>query len=292
MPVALLAAAALAGQVPAAPLPAPRALTREEALTQPVDVLARRLLGATGALVREMERPSPASFFDGPWLMRLTFASAPRWSGIAGLCQADLFHLGFEPAGEAEEGQEPPVRVAHLWMQARYRAIGEPAATGAGWTPDDHRREDRACAQSGPVLGASNSYFGGRTRPNGDDLDAGEAAFAIRVYRAAIASARRGALAEIPCRNDVVGGTPPICDDPRATVAALPLDGPNWLEIDPCGETPETLCVSAIVPRNIDALGPQRRIQVRIATAHPTPGLRLPSIELRGVDLAAHTIMY
>jgi hypothetical protein len=290
VPLNLLIATALAGQVPAAPLSAPDALTREEARTEPVDVLARRLLGATGALVREVERPPPEPYPGQTHLQNLTFASAPRWSRVAGLCEADRYVLGFEPAGGASEGTEPPVRVSRLAVLQTFRAIGDPRPARAHWTEEEQERYEPACAESGPVLGTRSHYFSGYTSVG--RFNARHAAFAVRAYRAAIASARNGTLTAIQCQDDRSTGVPRICGDPAATLAVLAPEAPDWFEIEQCREAPETLCVTATVPRNIDGLGAQRQIVLRIGTAHPDAVPSAPNIELRSVSLSARTIVF
>jgi hypothetical protein len=290
MPLGLLAAIALAVQAPAAPLPAPRALTREEARTAPIDVLARRLLGATGALMREVERPGTEPLFGERWLRGLTFASAPRWSRIAGLCEVELFLLSFEPVGEAADGREPPVRVSGLAIVRRFRAIGDPGAAGHNWTEEERRRYEPACAQSGPVLAEATPWFSGAA--GGRSFTPNDAAFAIRAYHQTIAGAAAGALTPSECLDDGSPGVPPICGNPAATIATLPRDRPLWFEIAPCTAGEAALCVTATVARNIDALGIQRQIQVTIRTDRDATYPKPASIGIMGASLRARTIVY
>jgi len=290
MSLSLIAAAAIAAQVPVAPLPAPRALTREEARTDPVDVLARRLLGATGALVRQVTRPPPEPWPGEEWLRTLVMATAPRWSRTAGLCEADLFVLSFQPAGEAAAGQEPPVRVSNLAIVTRYRAIGDPGAAGDMWTEEEQRRFEPACAQSGPVLGEGSRWFGGHAGARG--FTSNDAAFAIRTFRQAIVAAASGALPPSACVDDRARSVPRICGDPRATLASLSPDGAGWFDIAPCELGEDRLCVTATVPRNVDELGGQRRIIVTIETDRAGTYPRTLPIGIEKVSLRATTIVY
>ncbi|HZF94457.1 MAG TPA: hypothetical protein VEZ20_06235 [Allosphingosinicella sp.] len=289
MPLSLLAAAAFATQTHAPPLPAPRALTRQEARTAPVDVLARRLLGATGALMREVERPPPEPYPGDRWLRGLTFATAPRWSRRAGLCETDLFMLSFQPAGVAAAGSEPPVRVSDLGIVKRFRAIGEPGLGSDLATEEERMRFEPACAESGPVLGQNSGWFGGSAGMHG--FTANDAAFAIRVYRQAIAGGASGALSPAGCTDDRSVGVPPICGNPAAALASLPPIAPFWFSIDPCTRREAALCVTAIIARNIDALGSQRQIRVTIRTDREATWPATP-IAVASISLAAVTIVY
>jgi hypothetical protein len=290
MPLTALVAAAVAAQAPAAPLPPPLPLTREEARTAPVHVLARRLLGDTGALVREMERPPPEPYPNESWLRQVVFASAPRWARIAGLCQADLFLLGFEPAAEASDGQEPPVRVSDLATSKTFRAIGDPDAAGVWWTEEEQRQFGPACAASGPVLSQGGGWFSGSTPARG--FDGNDAAFAIRAYRRATSAAATGRLTTVPCRDEAFARVPPICGAPAATLASLSPNGAVAFLIAPCSPDDDVLCVTATVPRNIDALGDQRRIEVTIRTDRSATYPQGQPIGIDGVSLRAVTIVF
>lgn len=198
--------------------------------------------------------------------------------------------LGFQPAAEAAEGREPPVEVSDLTIVRRFRAIADPGGAGDHWTQEEQRRFEPACAASGPVLGPGSNWFGGAAAAHG--FTAGEAAFAIRAYRQAIAEAASGALPPIDCVDDPSRGVPPICADPPATLASLSPDGPLWFDMAPCADGAGPLCVTVTVPRNIDGLGWQRQIRVAIRTDAGSVYPRPRTINVASVSLSAGTIVY
>lgn len=286
-----LAAFAAAALIALQPGDAPgSSLTREEARTLPVDILARRLLGAAGELVREVMRPPPQPHPDETGLRQLIFASAPRWARVAGLCTADIFLLRFEPAAEPVGNAEPPVRVAGLGVTTGFRVVGDLESGGDLRTEAEQREYEPLCARAGPVLrteGRGSSFFRG-TR-EGAPFNPNDAAFAARTFRAAIANA--DAIVPIQCSDDRSRGLPSICIDPRRTLAGLSPDAPYWFEIVRC-EAADALCVVASLPRNIDALADQRYIRVTIRTGQRATYPRPTQIAIRSVTLQAGTIIY
>lgn len=89
-------------------------LTAQEAQTLPVAEIAARVLGAAGAVVVDVERPTwptcyglcppPTPKPEGPpplaHLVFYTRATASAWAGWAGLCAASRIEVTFDPAGQ------------------------------------------------------------------------------------------------------------------------------------------------------------------------------------------------
>lgn len=238
MIMSLFAAGALVAQAPAGRLRAPPPLTRAEALTLRADVLARRLLGDAGAVYVEIERPvAPDPLPMGPpGLRRLTFASAPRPSGYAGICVADVVTLGFEPVGPRVADAHQPVRVTSLTTEQRFRIAGD---TSAGDRADGRNpeRERRLCEAAGPVLALdrdSRRFFTVRGVRGG----AHDASYVARIIRQALEKVASGEIA-LACSG---GGD---CAGARAAIRAFDIGRIAMATVDLCPGQGGELCVWA-----------------------------------------------
>ncbi|HEX8193977.1 MAG TPA: hypothetical protein VF552_13860 [Allosphingosinicella sp.] len=242
MPSALIAAF-VALQAPAATLRTPTLrtptlLTREEALSLPANVLARRLLGATGAIYTEIERPvAPDPLPMGPpGLNSLTFAGAPRWSGYAGICVADVVTVGFQPVGPTVADARQSVQVDSLVTEQRFRIVGD---TSGGDRADgsDRERQRRLCDNAGPVLALdrdSRRFFSVRGARGG----AHDASYVARIVQQVLTKVATGELAP-SCSG---AGD---CAGSRVAIARFDVTRIATATVDRCpGESAE-LCVWA-----------------------------------------------
>ncbi|HEX5181839.1 MAG TPA: hypothetical protein VFW19_01680 [Allosphingosinicella sp.] len=267
-------------------------ITLREARELPLDILARRVLGAAGRLVAEVERPSGESGpFAAPGLRWLTFASRPRSAGFAGICEADLFLVSFEPIGKDPPTEDTPSRVQRLDTSTVYAIVGHPSDRDDG---GDSRDEAR-CGRSDAVLRSDPhiaSFFGGSTEGGG--FRAVHASLAARALDRAIRLAKRGELGTISCTEDSAPAVAQICSDPRAYLAALSPAKILFVEIGVCRGRTGYLCVAADFPREApkdDPLRDQRQVTVtvRIKGDHADPPLA--TIAIDGVDITGHTIV-
>jgi hypothetical protein len=226
---AMLAAAAATAQ--------PLTLRQASALSD--QALARRVLGEAGRLYVEAERPDPAELapMGAQGLYFLNFATAPRWSGYAGICEADVAAVSLRPApGARLRDRDPPARVEALSTARRFRIAGDPAA-GSRRIEVDGDRQCSLCAGAGRVLGLED----GRTRffqVRGGRGDASDASFAAIALRQALEAVRTGAL--VPTCS---GGAP--CPGAVAALSRFDVTRLTTVTVDRCAADAADLCVTA-----------------------------------------------
>lgn len=134
----------------------PDTLTLAQARALPAEVLARRVLGASGSLVRTAHVSAGAGMFANPYrLASIEFATTPRSAGFPGPCQAHTFVVGFRPV-DGEDGQDLkadlPSSVVSLDRTTRFRRVDVEPAPASGWDDAYGKAMDAACARAGPVL--------------------------------------------------------------------------------------------------------------------------------------------
>lgn len=201
--------------------------------------LARRVLGAAGRLYVEAERPERTGLtpMGTVGLYFLNFATAPRWSGYAGICEADVAALSLRPApGGRLADRDPPVQVETLSTTRRFRIVGDPS-TGSRSIAGDGDRQRRSCATAGRVLGRDNGttrFFEVTSLHSRGDA----ASFAAIALRRAIEAVSSGAL--VPTCS---GGE--SCPWARSAISGFDMTRLTLVTIDRCAADAPELCVTA-----------------------------------------------
>lgn len=286
LPLALAAAC-----VSASPAAA-QTLTIAQARTLPVQELARRFLGASGALYREIERPGRNAGISLPGapplgLTSLAFAASPRSAGFAGLCAADVAFVSFRAIRTpTQTDADPPARVSGLSTARLYRIVGDPESrTGEDWTSRREERLERSCNSSGPAFaaGASRRFFSG-TAFGVPELRPAHAWFAARALHQAISLAAAGAI-QPACTPNPSFSVDELCGDPARRVAQLRPEEVAWVVLDRCSAASADLCVtvSFVVPDSTPWSA--RIVDVVIATDSPRVDPPLPRVNVRRVLL-------
>lgn len=142
----------------------PDALTFDEARSLSPDALARRVLGASGALVKEASVEGARGQFANPrWLAHITFTSAPRAAGFPGVCAVDTYGVDFSPASPSASlmADAGPAKVAALRTGTVYRIVDAGPVPTSGWSDDYGRKLADACARKASVI--SSGPYGGLT---------------------------------------------------------------------------------------------------------------------------------
>lgn len=263
----------------AAPAASTQPLTLRQASSLSDQALARRVLGEAGRLYAEVERPDPAELppMGATGLYFLNFATAPRWSGYAGICEADVALVHFRPVpGSPLSGRDPPSRIESLSTQRRFRISGD-AATGSRWIEGNREAQGRACASAGPVLPLDHNrprFFTVRSASG----DANDASFAARVLQEALRKSERGELVATCSRQPCQGG--------RATVGTFDVGRLASVQIDRCAPAAPELCVHAAMwLPDSDRFG-QHELVLRIETGNASTETIAPPT-IRGIGAAS-----
>lgn len=276
---------------------AARGPTLSEALHDPPLELARRVLGLSGEIYREVQRPFLESVPSVSWLTNLTFATAPRSAGFPGLCEASTIFVSFRPEQNAPPDSDVRTIVNALQTGRLYKIVGDTTPLPDTWNDDYGRSIAERCAAAGPVLLQPNGgvraghFFSGRFNGSSDFWPA-HAYFAARALQKVTAAATSGALTTIPCEEDRDEPAAHFCAEPRSLLANLSLQRLNGFEIAPCRRGDAELCVSARFTRQSDSLDGQRMLAVEIRTdaSHIDP----PPSDFRilAVSISGFTIVY
>lgn len=264
---------------------AARGPTREEALTRPPQELARRLLGASGSLVKEVQRPVADN--PGP-LSQLRFAGPPRSAGFPGLCEADTFLVALKPAPVANGSPPNATVVADLVAGKLFKIVGDPARRAGS---RDWRLLERRCAASGPVLSSlapgapREGFFGGNF--NSHRLEAADAHFAARALDQAIKTASPAPV----CKEDPAEPAAGFCVKPRAVLERLGPDQVKHVDVRTCPDVPATKCVEVTFDRgSARGTNEARHLAVSIATdagvIDPPPA----GTTIRRIEISASTV--
>jgi hypothetical protein len=156
--LATMAASPLAAQERAAP----PAVSRDEAMTMPLDTLVDIVLRQTGRRVTSVTRPnygSSAGLETISSLRDLAFATEPYAANVVGLCAANLIDVEFEYPGYRNNQSDTPVRAHQVRAELVYRVIGaiDPAAEVDRLSEDRKAEENHRCRESGPVIPSNYS---------------------------------------------------------------------------------------------------------------------------------------
>lgn len=261
-----------------APVTEPRGLSLREAQTLPARTVLERVLGATGGLYTEVQRPGPAITRGRAFV--IAFASAPRSAGYPGVCVADTLTVDFGPAADG-----PATSVGHVQSFNRnmlYRIVGDTAPPAGGWTDSYRRMLATRCAAAGPVLSrpdrAAPGFFGGYASVGGP-FGADHAYFGAR----ALVMASSGASPPAQCEDHGSGPAPRLCDDPSALLRNLPMERFLGFWIDRCEQDSLELCVAANFSRG-PGTGPGF-IEIRLRTSLSEPRYLPPEFALREVRI-------
>jgi hypothetical protein len=293
MIVALLLAAATPVEPVPDRTPGP---TTAEARTQAPAELARRVLGPSGEIYREVQRPGPGGGLVAvSWLSGLMFATAPHSSGFPGLCEAETLFVGFRPAaGTPRQAADAPVYVDRLTSGKAYKIVGDATASSDGGSDDDERGLAARCATVGPVLWqpdtrAKVSHFFSVRFDGNSSAPAAMASFGARALQKAMVASQ--SLSQIPCREDHSEPAAHLCADPHRLLNELPMERLVELRIAPCSLSASALCVVAAFIRQSDELEEQRFLDVRIET---NASIVDPphDFEIVGVTIEGHTIAF
>jgi hypothetical protein len=146
--------------VPASPAFAqttPPAVSRDEAMTMPLDTLVDIVLRQAGRRVTSVTRPnysSSAGVETVSSLLDLAFATEPYAARVVGLCAANLIEVEFEYPGYRNNRSDTPVQARHIQGELVYRVIDaiDPAARVDALSDDRKARENRRCREAGPVI--------------------------------------------------------------------------------------------------------------------------------------------
>jgi len=242
--------AAIAASLIAAAPAAAQTLTIREARALPGDELARRMLGAAGALYPEIERPGPHAGHSYPaggpiGLSHLAFATAPRFSGFPGLCEAETVSLAFVallPATDADP--DPPARVSRIATHMRYRIVGP--AEPRPRTAEADRRGEAICSASGPVLEGEmpqRRFFTG-TAFGVTAFEPGHAAFAARALLKAQSAVHSGSI-RVRCTPEPDYARENLCANAADRIAGLDPATVHRFALERCTADPRRLCVEA-----------------------------------------------
>jgi hypothetical protein len=212
----------------------PPPLTQEQALTLPPAELADIVFRQIGARMRSANRPTlsgPPNPDGIPHIM--SFATAPHATDVLGLCAATVVEVDFEPAPAtaAAPSQGTPVRARSFRASEVYKVIGE-IEPYAEVSEADQVRENRRCAEAGPVIPPS---LGDRARPAFFGFEgAVSPMMALLVLQRAIGGARAGSYRDIGC-SSLTGEPRPSaeCRDPRALLGGLDLVDLIGVQISP-----------------------------------------------------------
>ncbi|HEX9931726.1 MAG TPA: hypothetical protein VGB08_02675 [Allosphingosinicella sp.] len=274
-------------------------LTLTEARSLPAPEIARRVLGAAGALYPELQRPGAdagLSLPGGPHrgLTFLTFAGTPRSAGFSGLCQADIAFVSFRPIrAPTQSDVDPPARVSGLSTSRWYRIVGDAETPSDDETADrDERRLERICARSGPVLGTADRrrFFSGEAFGS-SDFGPWHASFAARALQHAIRLAASGAVRPA-CMPNPSFSPDELCGDPVRQVARLAASAVFRVVLERCSAAGDALCVT------VSFLMPDRtlpwstrflelRIETDAASADRPPArLNVRQVSLSGTHIA------
>lgn len=224
----LAALAAPATAQPPAPSPLDR-ITRAEARTLPPAELAERTFRLVAAHMQAVTRPPSGGNADDR-LFELVFATAPRSAGDHGQCLATAVHIGRLHAPD-----DNLLNDGVLATEVVYKVIGDVEAEGA-WTEEYAARQERLCAQAGPVIlaDAGNEaqpaffQFSGARLPT----------LPLIALQRAIRGARAGSYADVACDRLAIAEAAAACRDPRALLAGMELARLTRLEVSRPGLRP------------------------------------------------------
>lgn len=198
--------------VASAQTPQPR--TRDEVLALPTVEAARALLGDVAArfVTMTVER-------NGDVPVEVAFATAPRGTGLPGLCEATV--LRFSLVRE-EDRTEPPAFRGYGVSEV-LKVVGEVDGPLGPLAPRE-REQARLCAAAGPVLPAPGE--GERAPRFFSYRGHGERWLGVTALQGAIRMARQGRYGQIECTRRY----PSDCENPQADLAALDLS--NLMSVD------------------------------------------------------------
>lgn len=285
----VVAAALLCAAVPSVA----QMMTIGQARELPVRELARRVLGAAGALYAEVERPGagagrsyPAGGLVG--LSFLSFAARPVSAGFEGLCEVAVASVSFRTIRRAtEQDLDPPARVHRVHTNSLYRIVSDPDRRGE-WTDRYSRQLDRECADQGPVFrtneGGGRRFFSGRAYERFDFL-AVDASFAARALRQVIRRAASGDLQPV-CTPNPAFADGELCGEPLRRLARLDLAELSRVELTNCSASAPNLCVRAIFRLPGSGRFEWRELQVSIETNNAVVDPPPAQIEIRAVTLS------
>lgn len=177
----------------AAQEPAPY-LTREQALTLPRNEIAEIVFRQLATRMQGMSRPNFTGVFPGPapaGLDSLVFATRPRATHVAGLCEATRIEVEFHD-GDGEGAR----RATDLSTRSVYKVIGD-LELGGERSEEEQRRLEAACARAGPVIADGTGDFGTLTffAFRGDHHPSA----ALTALQRAIGGARAGIYRDVAC---------------------------------------------------------------------------------------------
>jgi hypothetical protein len=288
--VILIAGSIAAGAV--AQAPARTGPSFREARTQSAEMLAGRLLGASGRLVSEVRRPDA----NQRYFSSLEFASAPRSAGFEGVCEADTFwvSLGTSPRRTGPE-IDRPTYVTGLSNNFLFRIVGTAEELASRGDPDtgdaNWAKLKSACARAGPVLGGEQGraadvfFFGGLA--DGREFRPVDAYFAARTLALALVRTRAGL--KPGCAGDPAEPSDDLCADPAAAVRGVDLGRLRYVGVESCKDRPGEKCVQALFDRGATIGWTQRRLVVEVATDARVTDPPPRELGIRSIRVTAET---
>jgi len=177
----------------------PAPLTKLTARAMPDRVLARRVFGDLGRIMRPIPDRGRSGVRPTIPLGRLSFMTIPHGSGVAGLCETLWVDVRFEPAGPLS-GANTPVRPNGFTEHIVYLVGDLPRLMNLEGAEDDEiQRLDTHCAGIDP-----------RTVSTIAATDGAAAARAVRVSEDLLSAARAGRpVPALVCEGLVPPGQPP-----------------------------------------------------------------------------------
>ena len=239
--------------------------TEAEAQTLSVRELADRMFGASGAKIVAMQRPVPPKAPSEATSWFLLFATAPKASSYAGICEAQVFFIEFlrpEALSRLHPGAQAATPNA-FDITNRYKIVGDPMG---GWVNGTDSDLESKCGRAGavipPVVGhdLGNHFFWAGY--DGHDVKDWEASFAAKALNLAKAPGRD---VKISCADSSKPNVS-ICGNHDQVLARLPLGFIQYVAIRSCADLPGTRCVTAQFPLEPDRANDKDALLVTVST--------------------------
>jgi hypothetical protein len=238
------AATVLAGDTQAIPK-----LTRDEALNDPLPVLARKAAGQLAPLLWQVERPTYVSPLGGDSLTFLRFATEPR-AVEPGLCESTVITIEFDAVHLAKadaQGTATSVSMATVYKAA---ADLNPNQT---WNAIYESRLLQSC-RANRVIPTESSSLGQHVyfTLTDDPPSSSEAWLAARALQEAMDSAADPNGPIVTCASEDAKSKE--CANPAALLHSLSLDALVKAQARPCpsGKDTELYCVTGEFTKGVD----------------------------------------